>query len=639
MRKKQKLELTWIGKEKRPKLEPRILLEDPEKSYHAKHRVTENDIFDNRLIFGDNLLALKALEQEFAGKIKCIYIDPPFNTGQAFEHYDDGLEHSLWLSLMKERLTLLRNLLRKDGLLWMHLDDTEVHYCKVILDEIFGRDNFVIQINYERSGSAGLGQGGVFVDTSEYILLYKKEELSINSVQNSVPLEQKVMKRYNKILVTEGEKELIEEFKSKSNGLPVRIYKHSGYEISSISLRNFEKRESEIRQEFADSFEHIFRTTNPQKENSFQQELISKMDKEGVYTVEYTPSRGKYADQLTTLYYTNKEIFAWLKDSAELVHGEVVKTNKLTNFWAHSDIPKADLANEGGVAFKRGKKPENLLSRIIEISTTPGDFVLDSFAGSGTTGAVAHKMGRRWIMVELGEHCHTHIIPRMKKVIDGEDPGGITKAVNWKGGGGFRYYRLAPSLLEKDKWGNWVINQEYNAAMLAEALCKLEGFSYAPSETVWWQHGHSTESDFIYVTTQNLSVSQLQALSEEVGGAPSPPAPLPPEGEGRKTEKPLSPAGERGWGEGRTLLVLCSAFRGISAAKATERWPNLTIKKIPKVVLSRCEWGHDDYSLNVQNLPMLETEPEAEPQQTASKKKARKKKSAPGQAALFGEEE
>lgn len=161
----------------------------------------------------------------------------------------------------------------------------------------------------------------------------------------------------------------------------------------------------------------------------------------------------------------------------------------------------------------------------------------------------------------------------MQKVIDGEDQGGISKAVDWKGGGGFRYYHLAPSLLEKDRWGNWVINKEYNPAMLTEALCKLEGFTCAPSETVWWQHGFSTERDFIYITTQNLSVEQLQSLSEDVG-------------------------------EGSSLLVLCSAWRGVDAAQAGKRWPNLTLKKIPKVVLSRCEWGHDDYSLNVQNLPM-----------------------------------
>ncbi len=218
-------------------------------------------------------------------------------------------------------------------------------------------------------------------------------------------------------------------------------------------------------------------------------------------------------------------------------------------------------------------KPEELLRGVIHISTNPGDLVLDSFAGSGTTGAVAHKMGRRWIMVELGEHCHTHIIPRLKKVIDGEDKGGITEAIDWKGGGGFRYYRLAPSLLAKDKWGNWVINTDYNAAMLAEALCKLEGFAYAPSDAVYWQHGRSTERDFVYVTTASLSHEQLQQLSDEMGAD-------------------------------RSLLVLCTAFR----AKA-DRYPNLTVKKIPKQVLSRCEWGHDDYSLQVENLPKAPPSP------------------------------
>jgi adenine-specific DNA-methyltransferase len=222
-------------------------------------------------------------------------------------------------------------------------------------------------------------------------------------------------------------------------------------------------------------------------------------------------------------------------------------------------------------------KPEKLLCRILTIASNPGDLVLDSFAGSGTTGAVAHKMGRRWIMVELGEHCHTHIIPRLKKVIDGEDKGGITESVGWNGGGGFRYYRLAPSLIVNDRWGNAVINPEYNSAQLAEALAKLEGFAYAPSETRWWQHGHSSERDFVYVTTQNLSADQLHALSEEVGSEQS-------------------------------LLVCCSAFHGVSAAKAIERWPNLTLKKIPRMVLARCEWGHDDYSLNVANLPMAEPE-------------------------------
>jgi adenine-specific DNA-methyltransferase len=235
------------------------------------------------------------------------------------------------------------------------------------------------------------------------------------------------------------------------------------------------------------------------------------------------------------------------------------------------------------------------MKRVLEIATIPGDLVLDSFAGSGTTGAVAHKIGRRWIMVELGEHRHTHIIPRLQKVINGVDQGGISKAVNWQGGGGFRYYRLAPSPLEKDRWGNWVINISYNAAMLAEALCKLEGFQYAPSDTLYWQHGHSTEQDFIYVTTANLAHEQLQELSDEVG-------------------------------DGRTLLVLCTAFRGRGD------YVNLTVKKIPRQVLSRCEWGHDDYSLKVENLPAAP--PPSPPLEEVEKSGKRR----PRQASLFGEE-
>ena len=170
-------------------------------------------------------------------------------------------------------------------------------------------------------------------------------------------------------------------------------------------------------------------------------------------------------------------------------------------------------------------------------------------------------------MVELERTCHTHIVPRLKKVIDGQDSGGVTEMTRWKGGGGFRFFSLAPSLLMQDKWGQWVISKDYNAAMLAEALCKLEGFRYEPSDSIFWMQGRSTEMDFLYCTTQTLSVDQLNQLSEEVG-------------------------------DGRTLLVLCSAFRG-----KDDRWPNLTVKKIPKAVLHKCEWGHDDYSLKVENLP------------------------------------
>jgi adenine-specific DNA-methyltransferase len=222
-------------------------------------------------------------------------------------------------------------------------------------------------------------------------------------------------------------------------------------------------------------------------------------------------------------------------------------------------------------------KPEKLLRKVLEIATDDGDLVLDSFAGSGTAGAVAHKMGRRWVMIELGEHCHTHIIPRLRKVIDGDDNGGITETVGWEGGGGFRYFRLAPSLLEKDRWGNWVIARSYNAAMLAEAMCKHMSFAYAPSQdpAEYWRHGQSSERDFIFVTTANVTHDQLRAISEDVG----------PE---------------------RTLLVCCKAFNANRDA-----FENLTVKKIPQAVLARCEWGRDDYSLRiVEALPVPESEAE-----------------------------
>ena len=239
------------------------------------------------------------------------------------------------------------------------------------------------------------------------------------------------------------------------------------------------------------------------------------------------------------------------------------------SFAGDNQAAKKEIIGLFGDAIFDTPKPEALMKRIVEIATKPKDLILDSFAGSGTTGAVAHKFGRRWIMVELGEHCETHIVPRLTKVIDGTDKGGITENVKWKGGGGFRYYRLAPSLLEKDTWGNWVIAKTYDAAKLSQAVCKLMGFVYQPDETYYWMQGRSSETDFIYVSTQSLTHEQLAALSEAVG-------------------------------DERTLLVCCKAFRANA-----DSFPNLTIKKIPQAVLRKCEWGHDDYSLKVANLPEM----------------------------------
>ncbi|MGD0461632.1 MAG: site-specific DNA-methyltransferase [Tepidisphaeraceae bacterium] len=521
---KTKLELTWIGKENRPRLEPRILLEDPDKSYHAPRRVTDHDLFDNRLIFGDNLLALKSLEQEFAGKIKCIYIDPPYNTGSAFTHYDDGVEHSLWLSLMRDRLEILRRLLSDDGTIWTSIDDNECHYLKVLMDEVFGRINFVSNVIWQKIFSPK-STAKHLSDMHDHILLFAKDKEKW--VRNLLPRTDAHDKSY----------------KNPDND------PRGPWTSGDLSARNFYGAGT-------------YAITTPKGR------VIAGPPK-GMYW-RFSNERFHELDRDNRIW--------WGKDGnnqprlkrflSDVMEGIVPQT-----IWFHQEVGNTQEAKKEVLAVVpevpdvfQTTKPERLLKRILDMATQQGDWVLDSFAGSGTTGAVAHKMGRRWIMVELGEHCHTHIIPRMKKVINGADPGGVSEATEWKGGGGFRYYHLAPSLLKKDKFGNWIISEQFNAAMLAEAVCKLEGFIYAPSDEVYWQHGHSTERDFIYVTTQTLTREMLAKLSDEVG-------------------------------DDRSLLICCKAFTSKSA------FSNLTVKKIPKAVMAKCEWGHDDYSLEIKNLP------------------------------------
>lgn len=567
----QKLELTWIGKEHRPKLEPRILLEDPEKSYHAPHRVKERDVFDNRLIFGDNLLALKALEQGFAGKVKCVYIDPPFNTGEAFEYYDDGLEHSLWLDLMAQRIRIIYNLLSNDGTLFIHIDDNELAYLIAMCDEIFGRKNRINIITFKQSSASGpkaINPG--LVTTANYIVFYAKDRScwKPNRIYQAIPRDVRYSSFIENFTDSYAKWKLCTLREAFS-----RYHKLSWNEVRAKYAENLENEISKFVIQFKD------RVVQPAlvRDKDINVEARSALQKSRENQNVVTCSE---REELENYYFLNGKQLLFYKNKVKRVGGIETSSLAASNIW--DDLLSNNVHQEGGVPLPKGKKPEALLERILSFVTQPGDLVLDSFGGSGTTGAVAHKMGRRWIMVELGEHCHTHIIPRLQKVIDGTDQGGISKAVNWKGGGGFRYYRLAPSLMEQDKWGNWVICKEYNAAMLAEAVCKLEGFIYAPSETIYWQHGHSTESDFIYVTTQNLSHEQVQAISDEVGAS-------------------------------RSLLICCSAFRC-----RPDAFPNLTLKKIPNAVLSRCEWGKDDYSLNVENLPQKPPEK--------------------GQQSLFGEE-
>jgi len=523
---KPHLELTWIGKEARPRLEPRILIEDQELSHHANKRVSETDIFDNKLICGDNLLALKALEQELAGKVKCVFIDPPYNTGSAFEHYDDGIAHSLWLSLMRDRLEILHDLLSEDGSIWITIDDNEGHYLKVMCDEIFGRANFVATIVWRSTDNSNNDAKQFSVDHN-YIIVYSKQP---EWVTNKISADAKRS-----------------HFKNPDND-------PRGPWFDGNPLNSPKPRPNLTFDLIAPNGKKI----KPPK-NGWRWSKATLQEKIASGEIRFTEDgtgirRRTYLADMKGL----PPSTLW-SDLEETGH------NRQAKYELKNIFPDRLVTDLFGTP-----KPERLISKILEISTGPDDLVLDSFAGSGTTGAVAHKMGRRWIMIELGEHCPTDIVPRLKKVIDGEDKGGITEIVDWKGGGGFRYYRLAPSLLEKDRWGNWVITKTYNAAMLAEAVCKLMGFTYAPSDQHYWLHGHSSERDFIYVTTQALTHDQLRAISEEVG-------------------------------EERSLLICCKAFNA-----KVDALSNLTVNKIPQSVLRKCEWGKDDYSLNVANLPMAQ---------------------------------
>lgn len=528
MNNKQKLELTWIGKQNRPSLEPRILLEEPDKHYHAPHVVSADDIFDNVLINGDNLLALKALEQQFTGKFKCIYIDPPFNSGQAFEHYDDGIEHSLWLSLMRERLVLLERLLADDGSIWVHLDDNEVCYLRIVMDEIFGRSNFVATVCWRAADSSNNDATQFSVDHN-YILVYSKKP---GWKSYSLPRTEEANAHYSNP-DNDPKGPWFQGNLSSPNPRPnlrFEVESPTGYKIKSPA--NGWRWSKERMQMMIDSGEIVF------------------------------SANGKKLMRKT--YLANQKGLApsTLWDNIEDTgHNRQAKYELKKLF---PQVPTAEL-------FKT-PKPERLLHRILQIATKPGDLVLDSFAGSGTTGAVAQKMNRRWVMVELGEHCFSVITPRLRQVIDGTDTGGITSLVNWQGGGGFKFYRLAPTLLERDRWGNLVINSQYNAVMLAQAVCKHMGFTYSPNENHHFIHGYSSESDFIYVTTASLTHEQIKAISEELG-------------------------------EARTLLICCKAFKA-----NVDVFSNISITKIPTALLKKCEWGKDDYSLNISNLQLRSDE-------------------------------
>lgn len=359
----------------------------------------------NMLIQGDNLEALKALLPFYAGRVKCIYIDPPYNTRSAFEHYDDNLEHTQWLAMMWPRLELLRDLLAEDGSIWVSIDDAEGAYMKVILDEIFGRSRFIAtnvwQKRYSRENREAIG------DVHEYIYVYAINPEIFKKQRNRIPPTEEQAKIY---------KNPNNDPKGRWRGIPMTAQGYRPNQMYAITTpAGVVHRPPEGR---------CWSTIESEFEKLKAQGRIW-FGKDGT---------------------GQPNIIRYLSE----VEGFVPWTWWPSDEVGHTDQAKKEMHGLLGREDAFGTpKPEALIQRILHIATNPGDLVLDSFLGSGTTAAVAHKMGRRYIGIEMGEHAHTHCAPRLQKVIEGEQ-GGVSKAVGWKGGGGFRFYRLGPPVFDEE---------------------------------------------------------------------------------------------------------------------------------------------------------------------------------------------
>ncbi len=518
-----KLELTWYGKDESIRVEPRLLIENTELSNTAADPDTQN-----MLIHGDNLLALKALESKFAGQVKCIYIDPPYNTGSAFEHYDDNLEHSQWLNLMRPRLEILKKLLAKDGSIWISIDDDEGHYLKVLCDEIFGRSNFISTIIWEKKYTIA-NDAKWLSDNHDFILVYALDKTLW--FPNRLPRTAEMDKSYKN-----------PDNHPKGPWKATPLHAKSGSAASS-------------------SFSYTF--------------------KNGVV---FTPPAGTYSRY-------SAESLAKMDDNNEIWFGKdgtAIPSRKTflcdlrqqgipaRTVWRFEEVGHNHEAREEVKQFNQQSvfatpKPERLIERVLTLGSNPGDLVLDSFLGSGTTAAVAQKMGRRWIGVEMGNHAYTHCKVRMDKVIAGEDAGGITKTVDWQGGGGYRFYEIAPTLINKDPFDEYVINEDYDANMLAAAVALHEGFRYQPDKDLFWKQSVGNENSYLFVTTRHLNSIYLDSIKDTME-------------------------------EGEYLVIACRSFdNGLDKA-----YGNITVKKIPQMLLARCEFGKTDYNLNIVHPPVYE---------------------------------
>lgn len=505
-----KLELTWVNKKTNLDIEPRILVEDAKFSYGDKES-------PNMIIHGDNLVALKALHRDYANRIKCIYIDPPYNTGSAFEQYDDNVEHSIWLNLMYSRVILLRDLLTDDGTIWISLDDNEAHYLKVVCDEIFGRKNFIADVAWEKVDSPRM-DSKLFSSRYDHTLVYAKE---IEKVQiNRLPVEE-VPEHYDKVS-EDGRKYYLKPLRYMGNAdsradrpnLYFGITAPDGIEV-------FPKKN--------DGTDGRWRWSKERVEENFDR-------------IEFVKGRNGWS--------VYSRIYA--QDDA---------TRPPETLWNFLDAGSNRNAKaEIKALFKNDKvfdtpKPEKLISLILTVSTSEGDYVLDSFLGSGTTTAVAHKMNRKYIGIEMGEHAYSVCVPRMKMVIDGEQ-GGISKNVSWKGGGGYKFYELAEPLLVKNPIiPVYDVNPSYTFEMVCEAICKIEAFTYAPAG---FYHGHSTENRFIHVTFEFVNGEYVSELASKLS-------------------------------DKQSLIIYCLKHQRDIALP-----DNIEIRRIPKDIQDKCNFESED---------------------------------------------
>lgn len=554
-----KLELTWYGKGEPIRVEPRLLIENTALSNTAADPDTQN-----MLIHGDNLLALKALESKFAGQVKCIYIDPPFNTGQAFENYDDNLEMSIWLDLMRSRLQIIHTLLKDDGTLFVHIDDQNLPYLTLLLDEIFGKQNRLYLITFKQGAATGhkaINPG--CVTTTNFILIYSKskEHWHPNRLYTNRGSRDK---RYGNFITN-----INDPFPSWNLITLTEAFAEER-KLSIKEARAFIKSYPEQMDQFVlEHCESVIQLVNPDY-NSVGAETRAMIDESRNKPNEILRQvRDGYSD----IYLLNGKRIIFYRDKLKKVDGEYVPGEPLTTLW--DDLLSNNLHNEGGVNFPKGKKPEALIKRCIELSSDLGDIVLDSFLGSGTTAAVAHKMKRRWIGIEMGKQAYTHCKPRIDDAIANNDASGITKSVDWQGGGGYRFYEVAPTLINKDAFDEYVINEDYDANMLAAAVALHEGFHYQPDGELFWKQSVGNENSYLFVTTRHLNSTYLDSIKDTME-------------------------------DGEYLIIACRSFdNGLDKA-----YDNIAVKKIPQMLLERCEFGKTDYNLNIVHPPVYDDEEE-----------------------------